>query len=90
MNRIKIISILTVILLNIAGSLLANAQDQSFQTFFAKLKQNVLNNYKTAVKNMMSSSFEWALDGAVSKNEGWSYLIGERSYWQDLRKSVQK
>lgn len=37
----------------------------------------------------MSSSFEWALDGSVSRDEGWSYLMDERRYWQDLRKSVQ-
>lgn len=84
-----IISICVIALLSIFGSQKVNAQDRSFQTFFAKFKQNVLGNKKTAVKNMMSSSFEWALDGAVSRDEGWSLLMSQRRYWQDLRKSVQ-
>ena len=60
------------------------------QPFWTNFRSAVSKNDKAAVKNMIGSTFEWAYDGAGSREEGWRSINSERSYWLDLRKAVQR
>jgi hypothetical protein len=63
-------------------------QTGTFATFFAQFRQAVLKNERTAVRNTVSPTFEWALDGKVSNDEAWRLFTREARHWQDLRRSV--
>ncbi len=64
----------------------ANVGD-GFKIFFAKFKKAVTANNRTAIKNMMSPRFEWALDGYISRDEAFK-LLDEMKLWAGLRNSV--
>jgi hypothetical protein len=58
-----------------------------FNAFFANFKKAVSSNNRTALKKMMSSSFEWALDGYISRDEAFK-LLDKMKLWAGLRNTV--
>jgi hypothetical protein len=71
-----------VLLVNPASAL----AQSDFQSFWANFRSAVQKNDKAAVKGMMAPRFEWALDGAVARNEAFSYI--DKKDWLDLKKAV--
>ncbi len=60
-----------------------------FAAFYAAFKKAVNGSHRTAVKNMMSPSFEWALDGYISRDEAFK-LLDDMKLWEGLRNAVLK
>ncbi len=61
-------------------------QGDGFAAFFAKFKKAVSGNNRAAVKDMMSLSFEWALDGYISRDEAFNLL--DNNLWAGLKSAV--
>ena len=61
--------------------------DDGFNKFYTAFKKAVSSGNRTAVKNMMSPSFEWALDGYISR-DGAFKLLDDMKLWAGLRNAV--
>lgn len=94
MKKYRIIILVTLIIMFVPSIASAQKKNDGFQTFFTKFRSAVTKNNKSAIKNMMASSFEWALDGYVSRNEAFKLMsqIGgkEDRLWKGLRQAVAK
>jgi hypothetical protein len=58
-----------------------------FASFYLKFKKAVLANNRLAIRNMMSSSFEWALDGYDTREVALKN-IDEMKLWTGLRNAM--
>ncbi len=62
------------------------AVGDGFTAFFREFKKAVIGSNRAAVKNMMASNFEWALDGYVSRDEAFGML--DETLWKGLKNAV--
>lgn len=60
-----------------------------FAAFFASFRKAVLSSSRTAVKNLMSESFEWALDGYIPRDEALKNM-DDMKLWAGLRNAVMR
>lgn len=58
-----------------------------FTAFYATFRKAVNGNNRAAVKNMMAESFEWALDGYVSRDEALKNMT-DMKLWTGLRNAM--
>ena len=72
---------------NKSSAAIPTAAGDGFATFYLNFKKVVLANKRTAIRNMMSSSFEWALDGYGSRDEALKNM-NSMKLWIGLRSAV--
>lgn len=63
--------------------------NDGFSAFYAAFKKAVLKDDRAAISNMMSSRFDWALDGYISREEALR-LMDEGKLWRGLRNAVTR
>ena len=81
----------------IGGYQLATGKQETaadgFEDFYRQFRTVVASRDRAALKDTMSSKFEWAMDGFVSRDQALKYIaeiIGWQKFWQSARTAVAR
>jgi hypothetical protein len=69
----------------------SQATNNDFHAFFTKFRSAVKSQNKIALEKLMSSQFDWAAEGYVSREEAMQYIdqiVGWKNFWLSAKKAV--